>query len=125
MNQYQRPKTTSGDLRIPVSFYRQTENPDGEPGEMPTKIVFECFAQVYGSSNKDNAILDAHGVKRGVTIKIRDTRGEYQPVNNDAVVISDYRYKDVHGDYIIWNIVDVRPDFEDDRFVVIVLGVTA
>lgn len=125
MRQYQKPKTTSGDLRIPVSFYHQTENPDGEPGQMPTEPVFDCFAQVYGSSNKDNAILDVHGVKRGVTIKVRDTRGEYQPAYNDSVVITDYRYKDSNGNYILWNILDVRPDFKDDRFVIVVLGVTA
>lgn len=119
---YKRPTTSSGDLRTPIEFYRMTKNLDGEPGQMPTQPLFKCLAQVYGSSNKDTAILEAHGVKRGVTVKMRDTRGGYIPKNNDGVVVDDYRYKSANGDSIVWNVVDIRPDFEDDRFIVVVLG---
>lgn len=119
---YKRPTTSSGDLRTPIAFYQMTENEGIEPGEMPTKPLFECLGQAYAPSNKDNAILETHGVKRGVTVKIRDTRGGFFPKNNDGAVIDDYRYQNVHGENIVWNVVDVRPDFEDDRFIVVVLG---
>lgn len=34
-----------------------------------------------------------------------------------TVTISDYRYRGIE-----WNVLEVRPDFDDDRFVTIVLG---
>ncbi|MFO1546674.1 phage head-tail adapter protein [Lactiplantibacillus plantarum] len=120
---YQRPQTTSGDLRIPIWFYTQAENSGPEPGETPKELIYQCLGQVYGSSNKDIEILKSHSVKRGVTIKIRDTRGGYLPVNSDTVVIDDYRYKNSNNGNLYWNIIDVRPDFESDQFIIIVLGV--
>lgn len=109
----------SGDLRTPVYFYEQTPNADGEPGEAPTLPIFMAWAQVYSASTKDNTILNAHEYTAGVTIKIRDTQGEFVPdPNKNSVYIDDYRYSNVED----WDIIDVRPDFEDDRFVVCVLG---
>lgn len=112
-------RPVSGDLRTPVTFYEQTPNDGWEPGNVPTKEVFQAWAQVYGASTKDNVILNSHSYTAGVTIKIRDTQGEFVPSpTKHTVYIDDYRYKDVQG----WDIIDVRPDFEDDRFVVLVLG---
>lgn len=110
---------TSGDLRTPVYFYGQLPSDDGEPGDMPDTQVFMAFAQVYGASTKDTAILNSHEYSAGVTIKIRDTRGEFVPdPSKNTVVIDDYRYASVAD----WDILDVRPDFEDDAFTVVVLG---
>lgn len=119
---YQRPQTSSGALRISIWFYTQVENSGPEPGELPKELVYKCLGQVYGSSNKDIEILKSHNVKRGVTIKIRDTRGGYLPVNSDTVVIDDHRYKNSDNSNIYWNIIDVRPDFESDQFTIIILG---
>lgn len=109
---------TSGDLRTPVYFYAQSPNDNGEPGNQPRAQVFMAWAQVYGASNKDVAILNTHDYTAGITIKIRDTQGEFIPdPNKNTVIIDDYRYKDV-----VWDITDVRPDFKNDQFVVLVLG---
>ncbi len=120
---YKRPSTGSGELRTPVGFYRNAPNDGPEPGEAILKQLYECYAQVYAPSNKDHAILSEHNTSRSVTIKIRDSRGQYVAENDDVCVIDDYRYIDSKGNNIVWNVIDVRPDFEDDKFVVIVLGV--
>lgn len=115
---FKKKKTGSGDLRIPVDFMELTPNADGEPGDMPTKMVFSTYAQVYAPSQKDTLILSTHDRTEGVTIRIRDTRGEFLPtVDKHAVYIDDYRYKDK-----IWDITDVRLDFSDDSFLVLVLS---
>ncbi|WP_231908580.1 phage head-tail adapter protein [Pediococcus inopinatus] len=120
---YKRPTTGSGELRTPVSFYRNAPNDGPEPGETVLNQLYECYAQVYAPSNKDRQILNDHDTSRAVTIKIRDSRGQYVANNDDVCVIDDYRYIDSKGNNIVWNVIDVRPDFEDDKFVVIVLGV--
>lgn len=120
---YKRPSTGSGDLRTPVFFYRQNQNSGPEPGESVPELLYQCTAQVYGPSNKDRQILNDHDTSRAVTIKIRDSRGQYVADSKDICVIDDYRYVDSNGNNIVWNVINVRPDFEDDKFVVIVLGV--
>ncbi|WP_274804930.1 phage head-tail adapter protein [Lacticaseibacillus rhamnosus] len=118
--------TTSGDLRTFVMFYRQAPNCEGEPGDLPVRKVYEGWAQVYAPSQKDLTFLNSANVKEGVTIKIRDPHGDpelgsetpFIPSSSDyQVYIDDYRYKNK-----TWNIVDVRQDFENDEFVVLVLG---
>ncbi|KRO17411.1 hypothetical protein [Lacticaseibacillus saniviri] len=115
---YKKPKVTSGDLRIPVQFLEQTPNDDGEPGDMPTKVVYNSWAQVYAPSQKDSQLLNVADRKDGVTIRIRDPRGEFIPTpDKHQVFIDDYRYKNRN-----WDVVNVRMDFENDAFLVIVLG---
>lgn len=120
---YKRPETSSGDMRTPVFFYRQTPNDGPEPGEDSTEELYHCYAQVYAPSIKDREILKVNDTSLSVTIKIRDSRGQYVADNKDTVTIDDYRYKEKDGSTLVWNIIDVRPDFEDDKFVVMVLGV--
>ena len=118
---FKAPKTTTGDLHTWVDFKRSEPNDGPEPGPPTLSQLFGCFAQVYAPSNKDMTILADHETKRGVTIKIPDPQSEYIPDNKDVVIIDDYRYVDEDGQ-IAWNIVDVRPDFEDSKLIVIVLG---
>ena len=75
------------------------------------------MAQIYNPSMKDIEILRIHETKEGLTLKVRDTIGEYKPTNKHFVEIQDYRYGNK-----IWNILDVAYDFEDNRFNKIVLG---
>ena len=70
---------------------------------------------------KDMEILSVKGTKEGLTIKIRDPHEDYIALNTDFVKVDDYRY----GTEKEWNIVDVSFDFEDNRFVKIVLGATS
>lgn len=122
LNNYKKPTTSTGDLKTLVDFFYTV--PSGpEPTDSQGETLFTCLAQVYGSSMKDNSILETHGMKAGVTLKIRDTRGEFDPDNSMSVMIYDRRYLKDNGIPIIWNVVDVRPDFENDDYVVVVLGV--
>ena len=113
---YKKPKVRSGDLKTVVTFYK-IKRDSFEPNDSTEEQLFECFAQVYGPSQKDLTILTTNDAKEGVTIKIRNTKGEFIPDNTMVVTIDDYRYLGK-----IWNVKDVRPDFETDKFDIIVLG---
>lgn len=117
---YKKPKIDSGDLRTKVEFWRKTGN-GPLPGSSTKEKVYECMAQVYNPSMKDMEILSVKGTKEGLTIKIRDPHEDYIALNTDFVKVDDYRY----GTEKEWNIVDVSFDFEDNRFVKIVLGATS
>ncbi|WDF81815.1 phage head-tail adapter protein [Lacticaseibacillus pabuli] len=110
-------RPTSGQLRTLATFYEQSSGDSYEPVEEPTVVVTQAWAQVYGASTKDRTILSDNDRKSGITIKIRDSRGEFVPdPSKHTVVLDDYRYQNVE-----WNILDVRPDFDNDSFIVLVL----
>ncbi|MDV2576902.1 hypothetical protein RYX41_11545 [Lactiplantibacillus plantarum] len=69
-------------------------------------------------------MLTAHESKYGATVKIRDAFGEFDPTTKDTVVIDDRRYLDATGQPIVWDVIQVAPDLENNQFVKIVLGVT-
>lgn len=117
---YKKPKIDSGDLRIKIEFWRKTGS-GPLPGSSKKEKKYECMAQVYNPSMKDLEILSVKGTKEGLTIKIRDPHEDYLPTNTDFVKVDDYRY----GTEKEWNIIDVSFDFEDNRFVKIVLGATS
>ena len=118
LNKYEPPKVQSGSLRTPVVFFTLTPSNGPEQGEDVKTIVHKCFAEIYNPSMKDMEKLKTVDTKQAVTINIRDTKGEYSPTNKEFVEIQDYRYKDV-----TWNIVEVRPDFEKNAFITLLLGV--
>lgn len=116
--QYKSPKVDSGKLRIPIHFYAQDVGNSPEPTDIETKEVFFCLCDAYSPSNKDKAVLDGHEVDLGVTVIIRDTKGEFIPNNRMTAVIDDIRYQDVKE----WQVEEVRHDFEANRFITLVLG---
>lgn len=116
---YKIPKTTAGDLNIPVIFYQFVPRDGPEPGEEVKRELYRCNAEVYDPSMKDREILQSHETKLAVTIKIRDTRGQYLPTNQHHVEIKDSRYATK-----VWDVIDTRPDFKDDRFIIMILGCT-
>lgn len=63
-------------------------------------------------------VLDSHEVDLGVTVIIRDTKGEFIPNNKMTAFIDNYRYQEVKE----WQIEEVRHDFEANRFITLVLG---
>lgn len=113
---YKKPTVRSGDLNTPVTFYTVGSD-DFIPGQQAITKVFKAYAQVYGPSQKDRQIMDSNDVKEGVTIKIRNTQGEFVPNHTQRVYIDDYHYVDQ-----LWDVIDVRPDFQNDKFDVIVLA---
>lgn len=117
---YKKPKTDIGELRIPVSFYGAYPNEGPEPGEGSRKLLHKCMCEAYNPSMKDLSILDTKGTKEAVTVRIRDTAGEYVPTNKHFAGLDDYRYKDK-----MFSVMDVRPDLTENRFITILLGVTS
>lgn len=117
---YKQPKTGSGDLRIPVSFCLFTPDEGPEPGESRKKVLHRCMCEAYNPSMKDLAVLDAKGTSEAVTVRIRDTAGEYLPSNKHFAELDDRRYSGK-----VFSLIDVRPDLKDSRFTTILLGVTS
>lgn len=115
--QYKPPDANAGDLRTPVVFYACAPHDGPEPGESQKKILHECFAEVYNPSMKDIEVMKATDTKEAVTIRIRDTAGEFTPTNKHYVEIRDYRYSGK-----VFNAVDVRYDLKRNGFTTILLG---
>ena len=115
---YKPPKTDSGDLNTPVSFFEYVPHKGPEPGEEEKEVLFECWAEVYKPSMKDMEILNGKGTNESVTINIRDPYTDYLPTNKHKVELDDYRYKGK-----IWEIIDVAPDVKNNEFVRIILGI--
>lgn len=116
---YKPPKTGAGELRVPVSFYLFAPQDGPEPGESKQKLLHKCMCEAYNPSIKDLTVMDTKGTKEGVTVKIRDTRGEYLPSNKHFAELEDYRYSGK-----VFSVIDVRPDLTDNRFIIILLGET-
>lgn len=122
--EYKAPTIRTNQLNTLVRFFR-TQKPIGpEPGRGQSELAFECMGLAYDPSTKDHTVLVDHEAKFGVTVKIRDTFGEFDPSTKDTVVIDDRRYVDAVGQPIVWNVVQVAPDLEHNQFVKIILGVT-
>ncbi|WP_244138522.1 hypothetical protein [Ligilactobacillus agilis] len=107
-----------GDFRIPVTFYGPSNEDSPEPNSTGQEEVYSALCFAYAPSSKDYTILNDSGIKQGVTLIMPDTRGEFIPNSTMTAIISDYRYRNIE-----WNIIEVRPDFDENRFVTIVLGV--
>lgn len=119
---YKRPSIVAGDLNTPVTFFEFEPGNGPDPSETPKKQLYKCTALMYHPSMKDRAILNGTGTNEAITIKIRDPYKDYIPTNKHKVVIDDYRILPLGKE---WEIFDVAPDFEDNRFVKIVLGYTS
>lgn len=111
-------KSRTGKLNTIVEFWEYRPHSGPEPGEQEKKILYKARAEIYDPSMKDLEILNGKGTKKAITIVIRDPRGKYIPSNKHYVAMSDYRLNDQ------WNIVDIRPDISENRFLTILLGVT-
>ncbi|MEN2280443.1 phage head-tail adapter protein, partial [Enterococcus faecalis] len=92
-----------------------------EPGVEKNETIYECFSLAYNPSMKHMEILNAKGTKEGLSIKISDPDQDYIDSNKHKVVFDYYRALPVGKE---WEIVDVSLDFEDNRFIKIVLAIT-
>lgn len=116
---YKRPDTGSGELRTPVTFFQYEPVSGPEPGQKQKAELYKCFAEVYSPSQKDLTILGGTGTSEDVTIRIRNTGGEYTPTNKHFVELFDYRYNGK-----VFNVANVRHDMQDNKFLTIVLRYT-
>ena len=118
-----RRETGNGDLRTPVVFYaaQLREGLDGR--EMAYERVFMTFAEVYNPSMKDVELLrnqniqGGKGIRMGVTIKIRDPLSSFFPDTTHFVELIDQRWAGRK-----WEVVAVRPSFDERQFLTVVLG---
>lgn len=112
-----RKKTNNGDLRTPIAFYSSTTDDSLDGRDMKLKKLFTTFAEVYNPSIKDIEKVTEKGVKAQYTVKFRDPLMAYIPKNDHLVEINDNRLPSKKI-----GILDIRPDFVDRDFIVIVLG---
>lgn len=112
-----RNETTNGDLRTPVVFYSAKVEEGLHGRDVAYEQLFRTFAEAYGPSLKDVELATGKGVKASLTIKIRDPLDTYLPDNTHFVEVLDRR---LQGQKL--GIVDIRPAFDDRKFLVIVLG---
>ncbi|WP_367986219.1 phage head-tail adapter protein [Streptococcus sp. ZY1909104] len=110
-------ETSNGDLRTPVVFYSATVEEGLDGRDMAFEKVFSTFAEVYNPSMKDLEISKSKGVKASLTLTIRDPLTAYVPKNQHFVEILDHRYAGQK-----WEILDIRPRFDERFFLTIVLG---
>lgn len=116
---YKKPRTHNGTLRTPVEFYETKTAKGLDVREKVANKLFTCFAEIYNPSIKDIEISRDKSVKASLTIKIRDPQSDYYVDNKHQVKVFDNRTKNR-----TWDIIDIRPDFDNRDFIVIVLGVT-
>lgn len=111
-----KPKLTQGRLRTPVVFYSAAIAPGLDGRDRSFEEVYRCYAHVYNPSMKDLEIGRGLETRASLTIQIRDPLDDYQPLNEHFVEVEDRRFEGK------WQIVDIRPDFEHQEYITIVLG---
>lgn len=110
-------KTHNGTLNTLIKFYKTTTDDSIDGRDIIYEKLFEAYAEVYSPSSKDISIMNGKGVKKGMTVRLRDPLTSYYPDNKEVVLISDGRFSDM-----AWDIVDIRPDVIDRRFIIILLS---
>lgn len=114
---YSMPSATNGDLKTPVVFGALVTQKGLDRRGEGFKELFKTFAQIYSPSFKDIEIGKDSSTKAEITLKIRDPLTTYYPDNRHVVQIEDHRYGDK-----TWQVVNVRPDFDNRDFLVVVLA---
>ena len=94
----------NGKLNTMVVFYNAKPGGRLPSDKQELKKLFTAWAEVYNPSLKDIEIMRGKGIKRAVTIVIRNPLSSYRPKNNHIVEIKHVDYKDER-----WNVEDIRP----------------
>ncbi|WP_121603781.1 head-tail adaptor protein [Virgibacillus sp. Bac332] len=115
---YKPPRKNTGDLRVPVTFYKYTPNNSPEPGEKLKKVLYECFAAVDNVWMKDLEQAKTNGTVEDVTITIRDPLDDYIPTNKHYISIDARGYRGKH-----FNVKADFPDPQNNAFIKIVGGI--
>ena len=114
---YKKPESQNGDLRTPFTFYTSKVEEGVDGRDVSYKKAFYTMGQVYSPSFKDIEIATGKSMKAKMTLKIRDPLSDYQPKNEHFVEVSDNR---LNGEK--WQIIDVRPDFDNRDFLIVIIG---
>lgn len=114
----QKKQTTSNsDLRTLAHFYRSSVGTSIYDHDQIQAEVYRTWAEVYNPSIKDIEVMKVKSVKAAVTLKMRDPQTGYFPQNNDLVILDDVRYEGKQ-----WQVTDIRSDFNDRRWLIILLN---
>lgn len=114
---YKKPELTNGELVTPVRFYTSKIKPGLDGRGTLNEEVYFAFAKVSPPSMKDIEMASHVKMTARATIRIRDPLDAYNPSQKDKVVIEDKR----EGGRF-WNIVGIRPDYDDRNVLVIIIG---
>lgn len=114
---YKKPEAQNGDLRTHLTFYTSKVEEGLHGRDIAHKKAFYTMGQVYSPSFKDIEIATGKSMKAKMTLKIRDPLSDYQPKNDHFVQVEDSRLSGKK-----WQIVDVRPDFDNRDFLIVVIG---
>ena len=114
---YKKPEAQNGDLRTPLTFYTSKVEEGLHGRDVSHEKAFYTMGQVYSPSFKDIEIATGKSMKAKMTLKFRDPLSDYQPKNEHFVEVSDNR---LSGEK--WQIIDVRPDFDNRDFLIVVIG---
>ena len=114
---YKKPEAQNGDLRTPLTFYTSKVEEGLHGRDVSHEKAFYTMGQVYSPSFKDIEIATGKSMKAKMTLKIRDPLSDYQPKNEHFVKVGDNRLSGEN-----WQIIDVRPDFDNRDFLIVVIG---
>jgi hypothetical protein len=114
---YKKPESQNGDLRTPLTFYTSKVEEGVDGRDVSYKKAFYTMGQVYSPSFKDIEIATGKALKAKMTLKIRDPLDDYQPDNRHFVEVEDLRLKGKK-----WQIIDVRPDYHNRDFLIVIIG---
>lgn len=114
---YKKLEAQNGDLRTPLTFYTSKVEEGLHGRDVSYEKAFYTMGQVYSPSFKDIEIATGKAMKAKMTLKIRDPLSDYQPKNEHFVEVSDNR---LIGEK--WQIIDVRPDFDNRDFLIVIIG---
>lgn len=114
---YKKPEAQNGDLRTPLTFYTSKVEEGLHSRDVSHEKAFYTMGQVYSPSFKDIEIATGKSMKAKMTLKIRDPLSDYHPKNEHFVEVGDSR---LSGEKL--QIIDVRPDFDNRDFLIVVIG---
>lgn len=114
---YKKPEAQNGDLRTTLTFYTSKVEEGLHGRDVSHEKAFFTMGQVYSPSFKDIEIATGKSMQAKMTLKIRDPLSDYQPKNEHFVEVGDIRLGGKK-----WQIIDVRPDFDNRDFLIVVIG---
>nr|DAE07885.1 MAG TPA: head closure knob [Siphoviridae sp. ct7xv9] len=114
---YKKPEAQNGDLRTPLTFYTSQVEEGVDGRDVSYKKAFYTMGQVYSPSMKDIEIASGKSMRAKMTLKIRDPLADYQPENQHFVEVEDIRLTNKK-----WQIIDIRPDYDNRDFLIVIIG---
>ncbi|HGN7117997.1 TPA: hypothetical protein ACKW5T_002523 [Staphylococcus aureus] len=99
------------------AYFFKYVNKGPYPDEEEEMKLYSCFCKIYNLSMKDREILKTTDSKTGLTIIIRDSKGEYLPQTNHLVKINGVIYSEK-----LFNIEEIRTNTPNVGYTTVVLG---